>query len=225
MAVKIMVPASAILENKEKTLVLDTPLRCSRCNRTPADFFESHRLKFRAGYTKTHLLGKKYAASREYTLKLRVCETCYQTDYLTAPETLDRDNTPLGRTAKRHSTAWMLGGLAAAVGFLLLTPIVPDTPALVVIKRLWQIPVVLGVLILLFTWLSQHAQQARVSKALHEAGQILQVVFRAEVRTPILADAQDGSVIALEIKLENELWAEECAGAKHWQAEKLPAEE
>jgi hypothetical protein len=222
MAVKIMVPASAI---RESQVLLDVPLRCSRCDRAPADYFENHRLKFRAGYTNTHLLGKRYANSHDYTLKLRVCETCYQTDYLTAPETLDRDVTPLGRIARLHTTARMLGSLFAAAGFLLLTPIIPGTPALLPIKALWQIPVALGVVTLMLAWLSQRAQQGKVTKALHESGQWLTPVPRAEVRTPILPDAQDGSAIALEIKLENEAWALESAEVKGWQAEKLAVEE
>lgn len=225
MSIKVMVPASDIIALKNHTLLLDTPQRCSRCNLVPANYYETHRLKFRVGYRNTHLYGKKYKIADNYLLKIRVCETCYQTDYLTHPEMLDRDTTVQGRIAKFHSIAWTLGGMLAAVGFLLLTPIIPETPAFQPIKSLWQVPVILGVLTLFLTWLSQRKQQNRVLHELENSGTDFQSRQRVEVRTPILVDDKDLSVIALEIKLDNAAWAEETAKYYHWLTEEfIPVE-
>ncbi|KAF0112246.1 MAG: Uncharacterized protein FD147_307 [Chloroflexi bacterium] len=221
MSIKVMIPASSMIDIKNTTLLLDSPQSCSRCDQLPADFFESHRLKFRAGYQKTHIFGKKYKVENNYTLKIRVCETCYQADYLTNPEMLDRDATTQGRIAKFHSIAWTLGGLLAAAGFLLLTPIIPDTPALKPFKDLWQAPVAVGVLVLFLTWLSQRKQQSLILHALDSAGKDIRSYSRAEVRTPILADENDLSAVALEIKFDNEVWAMETAAIHHWLTEKI----
>ncbi|MCX6056439.1 MAG: hypothetical protein NTZ74_16310 [Chloroflexi bacterium] len=219
MSTKIMIPAGIIHGLKKTPLVLDFPMRCSRCDVEPAEYLETHRLKFRVGYQKTHLYGKKYHLTSNYLLKIRVCESCYLSDYLTHPETLDRDETPQGRIARIHTTSWTLGSLLSAAGFLLLTPIIPEIPAFQLIKTLWQIPVILGVLTLLLTWLSQRKQQILVLKKLEKYEKDLKTYARAEVRTPILSDINDMDAIAVEIRLDNDRWATETADFHLWSAE------
>ena len=49
MSLKIVLPARVILESQDGVIRFDHPLTCFRCNRTPAEFYETHRLKMRAG--------------------------------------------------------------------------------------------------------------------------------------------------------------------------------
>jgi hypothetical protein len=224
MALKLMVPGQAIADTGYKLLKLDFPASCSRCGALAADRFETHRLLFRAGYRPTHLMGRRYAINRTYLLKLSLCQACYQSDFLTAPETIDRDATPLGRLARVHSVIRMVGGAIAALGFLLLTPFIPETAALAQVKRDWLLPVIIGVAVIMAGWLSMRAQQKRLVSQMQMRDPQSLKLPRAETRIPILESASELSAIALEIKVENEAWGQACAAHNHWQAEVLTEE-
>jgi hypothetical protein len=187
----------------------------------PADYYENHRLHFRAGFRNTHLYGKRYTIDKSYALKIKVCESCYRSDFLIAPEAINHDNTPLGKVARLHSIGWSTGTLISAIGFLFLTPFIPSIGMLALIKNYWEIPVGLGVLVLMATWLSQRSQQRKVRREIEATQPGFKFHPRAEVRTPILTGADDKNGIALEIKIENETWALESANILKFQAEKL----
>jgi hypothetical protein len=219
MPLKILIPAGEVRNYQGKPLVLENDNRCSRCNQSPANFFEVHRLHYRVGLIRGLPYNKKYRISKDYRLKLQICETCYQSDYLTHPELLDRNNSQLARIASFHSLAWTIGSLLAACGFLLLTPIIPQNGVLGTIKQLWQVPVVLGVLVLFLTWLSQRKYQNKVLHEIEKSNPGFQPLPRAEVHANVLNDESDTSVTALEIILKNETWAEACARNNNWKFE------
>lgn len=221
MPFKLIIPASAILEQKDGILRLDHPDRCSRCGRTRADFIESHRLKLRAGLKHNPLPGKRYKMERNYQLKLSVCERCYQMNYLQAPETLAEDANPLGRVAQMQNFLRMLGGIIAGLGLLFLTPFIPATAALIPIKTRWWIPLSAGVGLVLLGLGSQVSAQMKLRRQLESAGEFDPTLERTEVRTPLYADPSDENQVALEVKLENEAWSKECAAFYHYHLEEF----
>jgi uncharacterized membrane protein len=222
MSVKIVLPARVILASQDGVIRFDHPLTCSRCSRTPAAFFETHRLKMRAGLRHNPLPGKRYTLEHSFKLKLRLCARCYHMDYLLAPETLEGDATPLGQLARTQNFLRMIGGLTAALGLLLLTPILPATENFAAIRAAWWIPMAAGVALVVLGLFSQLSAQAKVRRALESAGELDANLARAEVRTPLFASPEDLEQVALEVKFENEEWARECAAFKNWQVEKIP---
>jgi hypothetical protein len=223
MSVKILIPASEIVGLNKSPLVLEVADRCSRCDRTPAKFYEVHHLFCRVKHKPNRMFGKKYDLSKEYKLKIKICESCYQTDYLTHPDALDRNNSALGRIAKFHSVAWTLGALLAAFGFLLLTPLIPETGILQPLKSIWRIPVAVSVVVLFLTWLSQRKYQNQTLRALEKSDPGYQAHLRAEALTPILEDMNDLSSPSLVIKMENESWAVEAATKHGWTYQNIDA--
>mgnify|MGYP000855929917 CR=1 FL=1 len=219
MPVKINVTANEIrgLESEILTLVLGN--RCSRCDRSPADFFEVHRLKYRVGYKQFKLSGNKFDVSKDYSVKIGICETCYQSDFLTHPDLLDRNGSKLAKISQFHSVLWTLGGAFAAIGFLLFTPIVPDSAFFTPLKELWQVPVGCGLLILLLNWLSQRKYQSQTLHELEKVNPHFTALPRAEVRGYILDSEKDLSVTALEIVMQNDAWAKEIAEQHQWTCE------
>jgi len=221
MPFKLVIPASAILAQKDGILRLDHPARCVRCGRTPADFNESHSLKLRAGLKHNPLPGRRYKMERNYQLKLKVCDRCYRMNYLQAPETLAGDANPLGTLARMQNFLRMLGGIIAGLGLLFLTPFIPATTALLPIKTHWWIPMTAGVGLVLLGLASQVSAQMKLRRQLESAGDFDPALERAEVRTPLYADPSDENQVALEVKIENEAWAKECADFYHYHLEEF----
>jgi len=217
MPVKITVPAKTIKELIENTLMLENAQRCSRCGRSPASFFEVHKAYYRVGKLPNRLYGKKFKFSKSFKLKIGICETCYQTDYLTHPDRLDRNGSSLAKISSFHSATWMIGVLLAAFGFILLTPIVPEIGVLTTLKQSWQIPVGVGVIVLLLTWLSQKKYQNKVLQELETSAPGFMKRSRASITTLVLENETDLSMPALEVSFENEDWAVELAEVHHWQ--------
>ena len=225
MSVKIKIPASELIGLKHDPLCLELAGRCSRCDHSPANFYEVNRLNFRVGEKPYRIAGKKYQISQEYRLKIAICETCYQSDFLTHPDLLDRNGSWLSRIARFHSIIWSVGGFLAAIGFLFLTPFIPDSAFFKPIKEMWQIPVLMGVLILFLNWLSQRKYQNQVLHTLEKSSSDFRSHPRAEVKTYSLENTQDLSRIALDITFNKEPWAIEVAEKRHWAFEKIPTGE
>ncbi len=216
MPVKILIPFKHVQDAIGGALVLDHPQRCSRCGNAPAEFFETHRLRLRAGRKRPGLYKAKFVLDKKYTLKIRVCESCYQSDYLTDPETFDRDSTPLGRNARMYFIGSMIGALVAAVGLLMFTNLLPDLGLSANLKSYWRIPAVAGLLIIGIFWLLQKQQQKKVREWLAARSFDPNLSRRADARIIVVDSANDPGAIPLEIGFENELWAEECAKHNHW---------
>ena len=221
MSLKIVLPARVILDNPDGVIRFDHPHTCSRCNRVPAEFYETHRLKMRAGLRHNPLPGKRYTLEHSFKLKLRLCPRCYHLDYLQAPETLEGDTTALGKLARMQNLLRMVGGLTAGLGLILLTPLLPATENFAAIRSAWWIPMSAGVALILLALVSQKTAQSKVRRALETAGELDAKLLRAEVRTPLYAAPEDLEQVALEVKLENEEWARECAAFHNWQVEKI----
>lgn len=219
MPIKISIPAREVKNRQGTAIILENGQRCSRCDQSPADFFETHRMYYRVDHKKSHLFGKKYRISKDYKVELKVCETCFQSDFLTHPDLMDNDRSPLARIARFHSIAWTIGALLAGIGFILLTPIVPEIGVLSTIKQIWQIPVIMGVIVLLLTWLSQKKYQNKVLHTIEKMKPNFQPLARSEVHNIVLRNEADPTETALEITITNETWAKECAAQHDWHFE------
>lgn len=219
MPVKILVPFKTVQDAVGGTLILDHPERCSRCGNTPAEFFATHRLKLRAGRKRPGLYRPRFALDKKYTVKIRVCESCYQSDFLTDPESFDRDPTPLGRQARMNFFGYMIGALVAAVGLLLLTNILPDLGVTADLKKYWRIPAIVGLLIIGVFWLLQKQQQKKVREWLAARNFDPTQSRRADARIIVVDSIDDPAAIPLEIGFENEQWAEDCAKRNRWAIE------
>ena len=215
----LAIPARAILEPKDAVLRLEHPGTCSRCGRNPAELFETHRLKLRAGLKHNPLPGRRYRLEHSYRLRIRLCARCYQLDYLQSPESLSGDDTPLGRQARLQEFLRGLGGITAALGLLLFTPFIPATAAFAAAKANWCIPLSADAGLILLGWLSQARTQTRLRRALEAAGEFEPALTRAEVRTPLYASPEDLNQVALQVKLIDENWARECALHYHYAIE------
>jgi hypothetical protein len=216
MPFKIVIPASAILDQAEGILLLDYPHTCSRCDKAPAEHFETHRLKLRAGLKHNPLPGRRYKMERNYQVKIRLCQRCYLQNYLQAPETLAGDDTPLGRLSRVQNFLRTLGGITAGLGLLLLTPFVPASETLVPLKVHWWLPAIAGVGLILLGLLSQVLAKNQLLRQLSDAGQFERELVRAETRTPLFADPSDRQQIALEVQMNNSEWARQCAAHYHF---------
>ena len=221
MPLKIVIPASVILQQKDGILRLEHPVTCSRCGQTPADYFESHRLKLRAGLKHNPLPGRRYKLDHNYILKIPLCARCYQLNFLEAPETHTGDSNSLGRLSQLQNLLRTLGGIIAALALLLLTPFVPATAAFATMKAQWWIPMTAGVGLVLLGLYSQVTAQMKVRRALEATGELDLTLTRAEVRTPLYAAPEDLNQVALEIRVENERWAQECAVYYHFHIEEF----
>ena len=56
---------------------------------------------------------------------------------------------------------------------------------------------------------------------LETAGEFDTSLSRAEVRTPLYAMPEDQNQVALEIKVDNEQWAQDCAAYYHFHIEEF----
>ncbi len=223
MPAKILVPFKTVQKAVNGELVLDQPARCSRCNSAPAEYFASHRLKVRAGRKRPGLYKARFAYEKNYTLKIRVCESCYQSDFLTNPEMFDRDSTPLGRRAHLYSIGFMIGALVSAVGLLLFTNILPDLGVTADLKTYWKFIAGAGLLIIGIVWFLQNRQQKKVQEWLAARNFDPKTSHRADIRMLVVDSLDDPKAIPLEIGLENEQWAEECAQKNGWTVQSYAA--
>lgn len=220
----ILVPLKDLPPSPGGSLVLDHPQRCSRCGAATAEFFETHELRLRAGQKRGGYYRPRFELNKPYQLKISVCRDCYESDYLITPETMKRDATPIGRKARTYALLTTIGGTAAALGVLLLTPLVPAVSFLATLKAWWQAIVLLGLLFIFAAWFIQRQQQKRLQAELSAHGVTPEDRTRADVRTPILRANPDEEAIPLEINITDPAWAKECADQHHWIIESRPEE-
>ena len=220
----ILVPLKDLQPSLGGSFTLDHPQRCSRCGAVPAEFFETHELRLRAGQKRGGYYRPRFELNKPYLLKIRICRDCYESDYLITPETMKRDATPAGRKARGYALLTTIGGTAAALGVLLVTPLVPAVSFLATLKTWWQAIVLLGLLFVFAAWFIQRQQQKHLQAELTAHGVTPAGRARAEVRTPILPANPDAAAIPLEINIADPEWAKECADQHHWKIESRLAE-
>jgi len=220
----MLIPLKDLQPSLGGSLVLGYPQRCSRCGAAPAEYFETHELRLRAGQKRGGYYRPRYELNKPYHLLIRICRDCYESDYLITPETMKRDATPIGRKARTYALLTTIGGTAAALGVLLLTPLVPAVSFLATLKAWWQAIVLLGLLFIFAAWFIQRQQQKRLQAELSAHGVTPEDRTRADVRTPILRANPDEEAIPLEINITDPAWAKECADQHHWIIESRPEE-
>lgn len=219
MAAKIEVPLSSVQEALGGFLVLDHPQRCSRCGAQPAEYYETHKLRLRIGANRPGLYRQTYRVSRVYHLRVRVCETCYRSDFAVYPEEFVKDDTALGKLARLHSQLYTTGTIIACIGLLFMTNLIPADSAIGYIKPFWPYITAPGGLIILGVWLHQRSRQRRILESLENAGIDPAKRPRAEVRTPVLETEDDPGAIPLQIRIMDEEWAAACAARYNWKVE------
>ncbi len=211
MPLKVSIPLDCVQAALSSSLVLDHPQRCSRCGAVPADLYETHSLRLRIGRKRPGLYRQTYRVNQSYNLKIRVCETCYRSDFVTSIEDQEKDDTATGRMARLYNRAYTIGGVIACTGMLLMTNIVSPGSALGGVKTYWPYLVGAGGFIILAAWLHQRYRMRRMIEELEAAGITIESRPRARVRTPVLDDENDSKAVALEISIHDETWAAECA--------------
>lgn len=216
MPLKILVPLNRVQQALKTGLVLDYPHRCSRCGAVPAEHYETHRLNLRIGQKRAGLYRQTYRVSQPYRLKIKVCEACYRTDFVTSIEELEKDNTGAGRLARLYNASFTVGGAIACVGLLLMTNIIQSESALGSVKAYWPYIVGSGGFIILAAWMHQRYSIRKELESLESAGIIPAERPRAEARTPVLDNENDPLAVPLEISLKDEAWAAECAEYYHY---------
>jgi hypothetical protein len=216
---KLLVPLKDIQPALADGLVLDHPPRCSRCGAEPAEHFETHNLRLKAGRKRMGLYRQQYRFNQPYRLRIRVCETCYRADFVGFSEEFEGDQTPLGVLARTYSRLFTIGAVVACAGMLLMTNLVPADSTLGGVKSYWPYFIVAGGAVILGVWLHQRNTLRKLRDSLEAVNQEPAQCPRANVRTPVLDNLEDPRSIALEINLKNEEWARECAAHKQWATE------
>jgi len=216
---KLLVPLKEVQTALSDGLVLDHPARCSRCGALPAEYYESHKLRLRAGRKRMGLYRQQYNVNQPYRLRIRVCESCYRADFVGFSEEFENDHTPLGRLTRIYSRLYTVGAVIACAGLLLMTRIIPVDSTLGSLKDYWPYLVGTGGAVIIGVWLHLRNTQRKIRDALETSTPPHNPRPRAEVRTPVLDNLDDPRVSALEIRLSDEEWANECASQKHWATE------
>lgn len=221
MAIKLRIPLEQVRSAVGGYLLLDHPARCSRCGSQPAAQYETHKLRLRIGANKPGLYRQTYKYSAVYHLRIKVCPSCYQSDFATSPEEFEKDNTDLGRLARTYARLYTIGAIIACLGLVLMTNLVPSTSSLGGIKPYWPFITGPGMLVVLGTWLHHRLRARRILESLDSSGHDPAQYPRAVIHTRVLENDQDPQAIALEITLRDETWATECAARYNWAIENM----
>jgi len=166
MSRRVLIPFQAIQNRDSREWVINQPARCSRCNADPAPCFETHPITVKIRRIAHRQLGTKYRSETHLLVRLPLCETCYQKSYLSDPDALRYDDTVPGKEVRQREKLANAGGLIAGIGILLLTPFIPESGFLAVLKSNWSVFLIIGVLLLLLTWILLKRAQAKVRKSL-----------------------------------------------------------
>ena len=219
MPLRILITLNQVQESLASGVLLDYPVRCSRCNAAPADYYESHNLRLRIGRKRPGLYRQAYRINQPYRLQIRICETCYRADFTTNIEEMEKDATPQGKLARLYRRVYTIGGAVACLGLFLMTNFIHPDSNLGNLKMYWPYIVGAGGFIIIAAWLHQRYRMSQVRDELEAAGVSLESRLRADVHTPVLDDDQDPRGIPLEIGFRNDAWAEECAAHYNFTTE------
>jgi len=216
---RMLVPYQAVSNLDAKELIISQPGRCSHCNTEPAARFETHRLMIKADQIPFRQIGRKYRIQHRLLVRLPLCESCYLKGYLIAPDTYAKDDTPLGVQSRRMDRLANIAGILAGVGIILLTPFIPAVGLLTLVKSYWYVVLGAGLLILGIAWGIQRNSQARVRRELGSLHTDSQQYPRADLWTEPINGKPEPTSVAITVKMENEIWLNECARLNEWRIE------
>jgi hypothetical protein len=215
MTSQLFIPVKVISELDSATLDLVIPARCSRCNKIPALFFETHSLKFRAGISKKRSLRRKFNSEISFRLRLPLCSNCYAKNFIEAPETLSRDEGKLGELARLRSAGVLTASLFACAAFVLLMNVLPLPASLADISKLWLYPMGVSALLFLITLGLTALKNRSLELTLHNAEYDIKL-HRAYVIAATLPEEPVPSDVAVFIEMENDGWVKETAEKNGW---------
>jgi len=216
MASRLYVPYSA-LDPSGGELIVNPPSRCSHCNSEPAEFFETHTVKLKTNRIPRRTVGRKYRNVRQLLVRLPLCQACYLNDFLIEPDSYTHDATPQGSEARRTSLLSSIAGFVAAFSLLLITPFIPAVGVLTFAKSYWYILMAAGLVILGVAYVFQQRYRKIVSSELAKIRPEGSKFPRALVWANAVRREPLSTTEMIEIQLENEDWANECARTNHWR--------
>lgn len=223
MTTRIIIPAKAVLEIKSGRLDLVHPSRCSRCDAEKSSQFETHALSYEAGFSRLHTYSKKFRSRIKFNLRLPLCETCYQVNFIENPDSCDHDATRLGKIAHWRSSGIIAASLIACLAFILLMKIIPLPANSLWFQWLWLI--LMGVALILygiFFGLTELINQ-QIRRELGQSGRKASL-RRAAVFAKMQMEDPQPQDVAVTTTLQNDAWAEECAAAYGWAFESIESE-
>ena len=220
MTTKISIPAGVVLENKPAILNLVFPDRCSRCDAANASYSETHSLKYEAGLIRYRQFSKRFRFSVSLRIRLPLCKTCYQANFLENPDSCKHDPTSLGKAAHWRSIGITAASLVAGLAFILLMKIIPLPVAIPWIQSLWSILIGLALVLLAITFGIIESINKHLRRDLSEQNYNAQL-HRADIDAGIQLDDPRPEDVAVTVRLQNDLWAEECACHHGWVYEKI----
>jgi hypothetical protein len=216
---RLNVPYQAVKELRNGELRIDQPGRCSHCNAEPAPMVETHAVTIKTEHIPHRRLGARYRSQTRILVRLPLCEACYLKEYLVVPDSYTKDNTDLGAQSRARDRLANIAGVCAALGILLMTPLLPGVGILGVLKSFWYILLVLGIALLIVAWVMQRSSQSNARRKLEALHVESRQYPRADVWSEVVEDPTDLSATAVRMILENERWMQDCASLKGWRVE------
>jgi hypothetical protein len=206
----IQVPVKAIRELTSSQLDLFEPARCSRCNTLPAPYFETHPLKYRAGFMRNRTFSRKFQTVISFRLRLPLCENCYRKNFMEVPETMDRDKTSLGLAARWRSFGIILASLFTGASFILLMNVVNLPTSFAGGKSLWLSLITIAAALYALTFGAVALKNRQLKQQLLADKYDLKL-HRAAVEATMQAETPEPDDVAVTVGLENDSWAPDCA--------------
>lgn len=220
MTSRIEIPFRAIEDLEPGILDLIAPARCSRCGTQPAQFIETHPLKYQAGFIRSRTMFHKFKVEKSIRLQLPVCERCHQMDFTEAPESMLRGSDSYAVMARRRSAGIISASLIACTAFILLMKVIPLPTAPTWLGSLWIYLAAISVLGLLATNYFVSRENSKIKAQLHKNGYDMKL-HRAAVTAKMQYARPAANDPAIVLQLENDSWASECAEKFGWQCTKL----
>jgi hypothetical protein len=220
MAEKINIPARVVLENHSATLDLNFPARCSRCNAFPANYYETHQVKYEAGLINNRTFTKKFRTSKKISLRLPLCEACYQANFIENPDSCVKDQNKLGKIAHWHSVCFTTSSLVTGLAFILLMKVIPLPAEFPWLQFLWLMLIGMALLIFAISFGLLQLKNHQLRSSLKELNYDFQL-HRAEVFAKMQKDDPQADDVAVTALLQNEDWAQECGDHYGWVCEKI----
>lgn len=212
MTLQVSIPAKTVLAITHKTLDLDFPSRCSRCDSPHAPFFETHPLHYRADLMPNRNVAHRYRINKNFSLRLPLCEACYHASFIEDPESCTGDATSFGKIARVRSVGIKIAAAIVLVGFVLLMDIVPASS----IPFLWLYVILVGVGLLGIVFGGTALFGGQLRKTLPTSDYTLRYP-RAIVYEAIETENPAPGKTAVFMRLKNEPWAQECARYQNWK--------